>query len=93
MFLSFGKTYKVTYICGDCVCLLYEKGKYPDHTLVIQSVQLMDNILSQQKDNVALIDRVISKENELFDNKEDAIRFIRDVLEPALVAYRLRRLR
>ena len=50
---------------------LYEKGKYPDHTLVIQSVQLMDNILSQQKDNIALIDRVISKESELFDNKED----------------------
>ena len=38
---------------------------------MIQSVQLMDNILSQQKDNIALIDRVISKENELFDNKED----------------------
>lgn len=40
---------------------LYEKGKYPDHALVIQSVQLMDNILSQQKDNIALIDRVICK--------------------------------
>lgn len=49
----------------------YKNNKYPDHVLVIQSSQLMENILSQQKDNIALIERVLSKENELFDNKED----------------------
>ncbi len=48
----------------------YENKKYPDHSIVIHAEQLMNNILSQQKDNIALIERVISKEDELFDNKE-----------------------
>lgn len=52
----------------------YDVNKYPDKALVIKSAQLMDNILSQQKDNIALIERVLNKENELFDNKEDVQR-------------------
>jgi hypothetical protein len=43
---------------------------YPGHALVQTAIALMSEILSQQKDNIALIDRVIHKEDELFDNKE-----------------------
>jgi hypothetical protein len=48
----------------------YESHKYPDRTLVQSAVALMTDILSQQKDNIALIDRVIKKQDELYDNKE-----------------------
>ena len=30
----------------------------------------MDDVLSQKKDNIALIERVLKKEDALFDNKE-----------------------
>lgn len=50
----------------------YELNKmYPDHALVIKSIELITGILSQQKDNIALIDRILRDENALFDNKED----------------------
>lgn len=45
--------------------------KYPDHTMVSHAQRLMSDILSQQKDNIALIDRVLKKEDELLDSKED----------------------
>ena len=48
----------------------YDGHKYPDHVLVQEAVHLMDDILSQKKDNIALIDRVLKKEDALFDNKE-----------------------
>ena len=48
----------------------YDGHKYPDHVLVQEAIHLMDDILSQKKDNIALIDRVLKKEDELFDNKE-----------------------
>ena len=31
----------------------------------------MTSVLSQRKDNIALIDRLLAKENELLDNKDD----------------------
>ena len=49
----------------------YEGHKYPDYKLVQESINLVDNILSQKKDNIALIDRIIAEEDKLFDNKED----------------------
>lgn len=52
----------------------YDENKYPDKILVQKSITLMNDVLSQQKDNIALIDRVIKKEEELFDNKEDMAR-------------------
>lgn len=53
----------------------YEGGKkYPDRDLVQKAIALMDDVLSQQKDNIALIDRVIRKQDDLFDNKEDMVR-------------------
>lgn len=48
----------------------YDGKKYPDKALVEAAVALMNEILSQQKDNVALVNAVIKKENALFDNKE-----------------------
>ena len=49
----------------------YEGHKYPDHNKVIAAIQLMDDILSQQKDNIALIDRLVADETDLFDSKDD----------------------
>ncbi len=48
----------------------YESHKYPDRALVQSTITLMTDILSQQKDNIALIDRVIKKQDELYDNKD-----------------------
>ena len=48
----------------------YDGHKYPDKTLVDQAVTLMKDILSQQKDNIALIDRVISREDTLYSMKD-----------------------
>lgn len=47
------------------------KRNYPDKPLVKQAIDLMSDILSQQKDNVALIDRLVSREDQLLDSKED----------------------
>lgn len=47
------------------------KANYPDHKLVLQAIELMTDVLSQQKDNIALIDRVLKREEDLFDSKDD----------------------
>lgn len=53
----------------------YERNKkYPDHALVQKAIVLMDDVLSQQKDNIALIDCVIRKQDALYDNKEHLAR-------------------
>ena len=50
----------------------YSSGrKYPDRGKVSDAIRLMTDILSQRKDNIALIDRVLKQEDELFDTKED----------------------
>lgn len=49
----------------------YHNNNYPDHSIVTNSISIIDDVLSQQKDNVALIDYIIKKENDLFDNKDD----------------------
>ncbi len=45
--------------------------KYPDRGKVSDAIRLMTDILSQRKDNIALIDRVLKQEDKLFDTKED----------------------
>ena len=35
------------------------------------AIQLATEVLSQKKDNIALIDRVLKLEDKLFDSKED----------------------
>ena len=50
----------------------YSSGrKYPDRSKVSDAIRLMTDILSQRKDNIALIDRVLKQEDKLFDTKED----------------------
>ena len=48
----------------------YEGHKYPDQSLVAASIEQMDKVLSQRKDNIALIDAILKEEENLFDNKE-----------------------
>ena len=48
----------------------YGGHSYPDHSLVRKSIQLVDDVLSQKKDNLALIERALKQEDALFDNKE-----------------------
>ena len=50
----------------------YTSGRrYPDQGKVQQAMQLVGDVLSQKKDNIALIDRVLKLEDRLFDSKED----------------------
>ena len=45
--------------------------KYPDRDKVQKAITLTTDVLSQQKDNIALIDRILKLENDLLDSKED----------------------
>ena len=45
--------------------------KYPDKDKVVAAIQLIADVLSQQKDNIALIDRVLQREDKLLDSKDD----------------------
>lgn len=47
------------------------RRRYPDQVKVQQAMQLEADVLSQKKDNIALIDRVLKLEDQLFDSKED----------------------
>ncbi len=48
----------------------YDGHKYPDRTIVQRGISLIEDVLSQQKDNFALIDRLLKREDELDENKE-----------------------
>ena len=41
----------------------YEDRKYPDRGLVQTAISLMDDVLSQRKDNLALVERVVKKQD------------------------------
>lgn len=50
----------------------YSSGrKYPDQAKVQEAMQLAADVLSQKRDNIALIDRVLKLEDKLFDSKEN----------------------
>ena len=49
----------------------YFGHNYPDQDKVNQTIELMKNILSQQKDNTALIQRVIDRQDELYDMRDE----------------------
>ena len=49
----------------------YEGHNYPDKSLVYNSIQMMQDILNHAKDNIALIDRVLQKKDDLLDNHDD----------------------
>ena len=48
----------------------YEGHNYPDRSLVQSGIAMTNDVLSQQKDNVALIDRVIKIQDQLYDSKD-----------------------
>lgn len=48
----------------------YEGNKYPDKSVVTQAITIVKDVLSQQKDNVALIERVLQREDALYDAQE-----------------------
>lgn len=49
----------------------YKVRKYPDHRLLLDAIKLIDDVLSQTMDNIALVDKLLEEENKLFDMKED----------------------
>jgi len=49
----------------------YDGHKYPDQGKVKQAIALIKDILSQQKDNTALIQRVIDREDTLYDMRDE----------------------
>lgn len=49
----------------------YEGHKYPDQGKVKQAIALIKDILSQQKDNTALIQRVIDREDTLYAMRDE----------------------
>lgn len=49
----------------------YEGKTYPDRPLVQTAISLMDTVLSQQKDNIALVNCILEKQDSLLDNKDD----------------------
>lgn len=49
----------------------YEGHKYPDHHLVTKALSLMESVLSQRKDNTALIDRLLKEKGSLLANKDE----------------------
>ncbi|MCD8035961.1 MAG: BREX system P-loop protein BrxC [Clostridiales bacterium] len=48
----------------------YSGHKYPDHALVSNAINLINDILSQQKDNIALVKEILKRRDDLEDNKE-----------------------
>lgn len=55
----------------DLLSRFYSKGKYPEKDVVTSARDLMKSILSQRKDNVALLTRMLQKQDDLLDSLED----------------------
>lgn len=49
----------------------YTRGRYPQKDVVTNARSLMDDILSQRRDNVALLTRLVQKQDDLRDATED----------------------
>ena len=49
----------------------YDGHKYPDQGKVKQAIALVKDILSQQRDNTALIQRIIDREDALYDMRDE----------------------
>lgn len=49
----------------------YSKERYPEKETVTAARDLMNDVLSQRKDNVALLKRMVQKQDDLLDSAED----------------------
>lgn len=52
----------------------YKEHRYPDKELVEESLRLIESVLSQESDHIALIDKILKEQDNLLDNKEDRVR-------------------
>lgn len=50
---------------------LYKDHKYPDQLYVDKAIALIKDVLSQQNDNIALLKRIIQREDDLYDMKQN----------------------
>ena len=48
----------------------YDEHKYPDKQLVRDAVRVVKDVLSQKSDNIALIDKVVTSEDMLYDMQD-----------------------
>lgn len=48
----------------------YEGHKYPDYPLVRDAVRVVKDVLSQKSDNIALINKIVSSEDALYDMQD-----------------------
>ena len=58
----------------SCVNLLnteYVIAKYPGRAVVEEAIKLCDDLLSQKKDNIALLNRMVVCQDDFLDNSED----------------------
>ena len=58
----------------SCVNLLnteYAIAKYPGRAVVEEAIKLCDDLLSQKKDNIALLNRMVVCQDDFLDNSED----------------------
>ena len=49
----------------------YKERKYPDQSKVDKAIGLVKDVLSQQNDNIALLNRVKDRQDDLYDMKQD----------------------
>ena len=48
----------------------YNDHKYPDYPTVRNAIRVVSDVLSQKSDNIALIDKIVSSENMLYDMQD-----------------------
>lgn len=51
----------------------YQDHKYPDHPILEETIGYVEQVLSQQKDNQALVSRINELASKMLDNKEDMV--------------------
>ncbi len=54
----------------ESLLMRYNNNKYPDKEAVVHAVEVVQDVLSQKKDNMALMDRVLKREDDLYDVQE-----------------------
>ena len=64
----------------------YVGHKYPDQLKVRQAITLVKDILSQQKDNLALIQRIIDREDALYD-MHDALQDVEEFFKTRVALF------
>lgn len=64
----------------------YEGHMYPDRQILRHSITLIEDILSQQKDNIALINKVIASEDDLYKAHDQMVK-VEDFFKNQIVIF------